>query len=81
MLTRGSFSTHRKKAKTKKYHEAANIIGATFIPLLLEMYGSFGKVFNAFIKSTATEYVNRGRNNDPDTLSNLKSPLSKLWTA
>ena len=42
MLTWGNFSAHRESAKHNKYGEAGSIIGAHFVPLVIETYGNMG---------------------------------------
>ena len=81
MLTQGHFSTHRERAKCNKYGEAASIIGARFIQLVLETYGQMGQSMQNFLRRTATELFNRSWNYDPETSLDLKSRLVKLWTA
>ena len=42
MLRQGYFAQHRKRTKRTKYADVATSIGAKFIPLVLETYGSTG---------------------------------------
>ena len=81
MLTKEHFSTHKERAKCNKYREAASIIGARFIPLVLETYGQMGQSMQNFLRRTATELFNRSWNYDLETSPDLKSKLVRLWPA
>ena len=48
MLQQGYFATHWEHTKRAKYGKAAQILGAKFVPLVLETLGSFGPVFLKF---------------------------------
>ena len=79
MMRRGHFAQHRENAKINKYSDMANAIGAKFVPLVLETYGSLGKSFQSLLKSLASELFRRSINSDHEQEITMKSKLIALW--
>ena len=79
MLQRGHFSSHRENTKRTKYGEAASSIGAKFIPLVLETFGSVGKSFHALLHSLSLELFRRSPNSDTELEIKMKAKLINLW--
>ena len=59
MLQPGYFSANRENSKKNKYEGKAMAIGARFVPLVLETYGSMSKSFAALLHSLSLELVKR----------------------
>ena len=79
MLQPGHFSSHRENTKKTKYREAAISIGAKFIPLVLETFGSAGKSFHALLHSLSAELFRRSPNSNTELEFIMKSNLINLW--
>ena len=79
MLQQGYFATHREHTKKAKYGQAARILGAKFIPLVLETLGSFGPSFDKFLRSLSKEFFRRSPNTDADLERHFSSRLLTLW--
>ena len=55
MLQPGHFTTLRENSKRHKYGQAATILGAKFIPLVLATYGNMGAAFSSFLGKLTSE--------------------------
>ena len=79
MLRQGYFAQHRESTKRTKYTDVAVSIGAKFIPLVFETYGSIGKSFQLLLNSLASELFRKWLNSDVEQESNMKACLLTLW--
>ena len=73
MLAPGNFSKNRERTKRTKYTPAASVLGASFIPLVLETFGHLGPSFLGFIKKLVNEVFRRAVNVDVDAEMSYKS--------
>ena len=80
MLQQGYFATHRENTKRTKYGPTARVLGAKFIPLVLETLGTFGQSFTKFLKSLSMEFFRRATNTDADMERHFSNRLLTLWT-
>ena len=79
MMQPGYFSTNRENSKRTKYGQAARILGARFVPLVLETYGYFGSEFSLFLNKLANELFRREPNSDVEMEGVFKQKLKNLW--
>ena len=80
MLQPGHFSANRENAKRSKYGQAAVILGAKCIPLVLETYGNFGSAFSSFIGKLSVELFRSQSNLAPELETHFKNRLKQRWT-
>ena len=80
MLVSNYFSNNRENTKRTKYGQAAAILGAKFVPLVLETYGSMGAAFSSFLNHLSFDLFRQTANSDSDTELFFKQRLKQLWT-
>ena len=55
------------------------ILGAKFIPLVLETYGNMGAAFSSFLGKLSMELFSRQLNSDADDQDYFKNRLRQMW--